>query len=272
MLLVAILFLLGALALLVGSILFIIGSFRASFLWGCLVFLIPLVVGIAASFLGLVQYDWWWMANLALQLPSLVFLFMHWDKAKNGFLLIVCGIIFYVAAFFTMTGEIKQQVGALMVQRSGQPLPPALADLLGVKSAAAAAKPGTAGASDPKPGLPDASGNPAAKPGSDSIGTAAGALDTEAQVLAVVAELNDRAAKLRARKEALKGSADQPAVAALAEEIRVFNERLKVVTAREVELKMIAAPTPTPTPGPTIPPTVVIPPSTPAASPAPKKK
>src|SRR5882757_825264 len=100
MLLVAILFLLGALTLFVGYILFVVGSFRASFLWGCLVFLIPLVAGIAAKFLNLMQYDWWWMASLAIQLPSLVFLFMHWEKAKNGFLLMVSGIVFYVAGFF----------------------------------------------------------------------------------------------------------------------------------------------------------------------------
>jgi hypothetical protein len=58
----------------------------------------------------------------------------------------------------------------------------------------------------------------------------------------------------------------------LAEDIKAFNERLKAVTARQVELKMIPAPPPSPTPGPAIPPTVVIPPSTPAPSPAPKKK
>ncbi len=268
MLIVAVLILLGALCLLVGSVLYIVGSFRASFLWGCLVFLIPLAISIAAPFLGLYQYDWWWIANLVIQLPSLAFLFMHWDKAKNGFLLIVTGWVFCAAAFFTMTNEVKQQIAALVVARSGQPLPPNVAAALGVKPTATANAPGAAGATDAKT---DAAAS-TVKPNSDSAAIPPGGLENEPQVLAAVAELNARAVKLKARKEFLKGSPDQMAVAALAEDIKVFNERLKAVTARQVELKMIPAPPPTPTPGPVIPPTVVIPPSTPTPPPAPKKK
>src|SRR5262249_54144571 len=175
-------------------------------------------------------------------------------------------------AIVSIDAETKQKM-AVWMQATGQPIPPAMSDWLGIKKAGASDKPGAPGAPGaaaaangaPAKAAPDA---PAAPPSPAALG-----LETPDQVLAAVAELNDRAAKLKARKDMLKGSADQVGLAQLADDIKSFNERLKMVTAREVELKMIPAPTPTPPPAPAIPTTVVIPQSTPApAPPSPPRK
>lgn len=295
MLLFVLLVLLGALCLLIGAIVFIVGGFRESVAWGLILLFVPILGAVAGYFLGLLQTDWWWMVNLSLHLPWLVFLFMRWEKAKSGFLLMITGLIFYAAAAFSFPAELKPALEAAIVAKTGQPVPPQLAGWLGIKPAAAGAKgatPAVAGAKvDPAAMAAKAV---AAAVGVSTITPASSApanLDTDVQVQAALAELNDRAKSLMARKEALKNSTDQPAIFALAEDIKSFNERLKAVTARQTELNQArnsaagsaavaasttpaptAAPTAAPATSPAIPPTVVIPVSTPAPTPAPKKK
>lgn len=289
MFLFGMLVLLGALCLLIGAIVFIIGGFRESAAWGLILLFVPILGPVAGYFLGILQTDWWWMVNLALHLPWLVFLFMRWEKAKSGFLLMITGIIFYAAAAFSFPTELKPALEAAIVAKTGQPVPPQLAGWLGLKSAAPGAKGAApaAGVAKVDPGAMAAKAVAAAV-GVTTIPPASSAppnLDTDAQVGAALAELNDRAKSLMTRKEALKNSTDQPAIFALAEDIKAFNERLKLVTARQAELNQArnsaagsaapaassapaptVAPTAAPATNPVIPPTVVIPAS------APKKK
>ena len=278
----AILALLGAFCIFVGFILFVVGGFRVSVLWGLIVLFLPSVLSFAAGLIGtamdLMNTSWWIGVIMFVSLlPWLVFMGLHWDKAKNGFLLYVAGCVFFAASIVSIDARTKKEFAGWLVvtaAQNGQPIPPAISDWLDIKKPAAADKPGTPGA-PVVPGVADSTaGKPAAAPvaGAAPVAAVAVGLENEAQVTAAVAELHDRAAKLKARKDLLKGSPDQLAVAALAEDIKQFNERLKVVTQRQVELKMIPAPPPTPTPGPVIPATVVIPPSTPAPTVAPKKK
>ena len=253
MALFTILLLLATLCLLMGTIVLIVGGFQQSIGWG--------------------------LAVLFLPFAGLIFLFVHWEKGKNGFLLMVAGLIFYVAAYVAMPPSAKPALAAIVAARTGQPIPTSLSGLFGAKPAAPEAKGGTpapaAGSTAPAAAFPVATAVTAPNPPAS--------LDTEAQVLAALADLNDRAKSLMARKETLKNSADQPAIFALAEDIKSYNERLKVVTTRQAELNRAktgvapassAAPTPSPAPtmapgaNPVIPSTVVIP----ASTPAPKKK
>lgn len=255
-----ILLLLGVLCLLIGSIVLIVVGFKQSIWWGLAILFIP--------------FSW------------LIFLVLHWEQGKNGFLMIVTGIIFYVAAFATMPPGAKPVIEALIAARTGQPVPPALSGYLGTKPAPADAK---GGAATPAVGKAPTSVSTVVTPvaSTPAVVTTASSLETDTQVEAALVELNDRARTLMARKESLKNSTDQPAIFALAEDIKSFNERLKVVTARQAELNqgrapgaapVAAAPAASPTPstpppaGPVIPPTVVIPAPTPALTPAPKKK
>ncbi len=295
MLLFGLLVLLGAICLLIGAIVFIIGGFRESVAWGLILLFVPILGAVAGYFLGLLQTDWWWMVNLSLHLPWLVFLFMRWEKAKSGFLLMITGLIFYAAAAFSFPAELKPALEAAIVTKTGQPIPPQLAGWLGIKPAPAGAKGATpaAGAGKVDPGAMAAKAVAAAVGVStvQPASSASASLETDAQVRAALAELNDRAKTLMARKEGLKNSTDQPAIFALAEDIKVFNERLKVVTARQAELNQArnsaagsapptaatapaptVAPTAAPASSPVIPPTVVIPASTPAPAAPPKKK
>ena len=287
----AILVLLGILSIFFGAIVYIIGGFRESVIWGLILLFLPLLLSIVGVVLGGLlgmSESTWWLATVSFVplLPWLVFLFMHWEKAKNGFLMGVAGLVFFAAAGVTMTPETKQQLAAAAVAsaaKSGQPLPPALADLLGIKPPATTAKgavPGTAaaapaGAGKVDPAAPLAKPPIATDPALAALPVAQANLETEAQVGAALAEINDRSRKLMARKEALRNSPDQPALFALAEDIKAFNERLKFVTARQSELNAgkpgasSPGPTPAATPvapsaAPAIPPTVVIPASTPA--------
>ena len=249
-----ILLLLGAFCLLIGSIVLIVGGFQQSIGWGLAIIFIPFA--------------------------SLIFLFMHWEKGKNGFLMMVAGLIFYAAAFVTMPPNAKPMIEALVAARTGQAIPASLSGLLGGKPAAPDAKAPAAGSAAPAA----STAAPAGAPGA-AVPSGPASLETEAQVLAAVAELNDRAKALKARKEALRNSVDQPAVFALAEDIKAFNERLKVVTTRQTELNQArtgvapaSAPAPSvapvvaPAANPVIPSTVVIPASTRGPSPVPKKK
>jgi hypothetical protein len=285
----AILALLGVLCIFLGFILFVVGGFRVSVLWGLIVLFLPSVLsflaGLAGSAMGLMDTSWFLgVITLLSLLPWLVFMGLHWDKAKNGFLLYLAGLVFLAASVVSIDPDTKKKIATYAVAsatQSGQPLPQAISDWLEIKKPAAPEKPGTPGTPGTAgaPGATGVSDSPAGKPvaapaaGSAPVAAAAAGLENEAQVTAAVAELHDRAAKLKTRKDLLKGSPDQLAVTALAEDIKQFNDRLKVVTQRQVELKMIPPPAPTPTPGPVIPATVVIPPSTPAPAPvAPKKK
>lgn len=251
-----ILLLLGTLCLLIGTIVLIVGGFQQSIGWG--------------------------LAVLFLPLAGLIFLFVHWEKGKNGFLLMVTGVIFYVAGYVAMPPNAKPALAAIVAARTGQPIPTSLSGLFGAKPAPPDAR---GGAPAPAAGKVGSTAPAAALPGATAVTApnAPASLDNEAQVLAAVAELNDRAKPLMGRKEALKNSADQPAIFALAEDIKAFNERLKVVTTRQAELNQAktgvapaasTAPTPSPAPtmapgaSPVIPSTVVIP----ASTPAPKKK
>ncbi len=249
-----ILLLLGAFCLLIGSIVLIVAGFQESI--------------------------WWGLAILFLPFAGLIFLFMHWERGKNGFLMMVAGIIFYAAAFVTMPPNAKPMIEALVAAKTGQPLPASLSGLLGGKPAVPDAKTPAAGTAAPAASTSAPAGAPAA-----AVSSAPATLETEAQVLAAVAELNDRAKALRARKEALRNSVDQPALFALTEDIKVFNERLKVVTTRQAELNQArtgvvpasSSPPATstvaaPPANPVIPSTVVIPAPTPGPSPVPKKK
>lgn len=74
-----ILVLLGLVALLVGGVTYIIAAFRTSVLWG-----------LGVLFFGPV---------------SLVFLFLHWSKAKQPFYLQLWGIGFIIAASLLADGQ-----------------------------------------------------------------------------------------------------------------------------------------------------------------------
>lgn len=267
---------LGAICCFVGFILFVVAGFRVSVLWGLIALFLPFLLSfggnILGAILGLSGTPWWfWLTQIVFFLPWIVLMAMHWDKAKNGFMMYFAGVVFFAAAIVSIDAESKQKI-AVFLQASGQPIPGAMADWLGIKKAGAATdKPGTAGAPNGSPGAAGAGLDKATSDASALPVAVATGLETQEQVLAAVAELNDRAAKLKARKDMLKGSPDQLALNQLTADIKAFNERLKVVTAREVELKMIPAPTPTPPPAPAIPTTVVIPQSTPTPPP-PKKK
>src|SRR5476651_1545596 len=140
MFLFGILILLGALCLLIGAIVFIIGGFRESIAWGLILLFLP-ILGVAAGyFLGLLQTNWWWIVNLSLHIPWVVFLIMRWEKAKSGFLMMVAGIIFYVAASFSIPTELKPALEAGIVAQTGQPVPPQIAGWLGLKPGAPGAK------------------------------------------------------------------------------------------------------------------------------------
>ncbi len=69
----------GSLVVLVGSILFLIAAFRESILWGlgCL-FISPL---------------------------SLIFLIVHWSKAKNAFFVQVIGLLLMAAGYYLGGGH-----------------------------------------------------------------------------------------------------------------------------------------------------------------------
>ena len=267
---------LGGLCIFVGGILFIVGGFRVSVVWGLVALFLPALLFFAAKIggasFGMGDASWWLpLCILLLFLPWVCLMALHWDKAKNGFLMCFAGLVFWAAGLVSADAQSKQQI-TVWWRATGYPIPQFASDWLGIKPAAT-----TAG----KPGSPN--GGPDAQAGSGGnakpadaptapVATEPTGLETQEQVLAAVAELNDRATKLRARKELMRGSPDQMAQAQLAEEIKAFNDRLKLVTAREVELKMIPPPSPTPPPAPAIPTTVVIPASTPAPTPTPKKK
>src|SRR5262249_3842919 len=147
-----------------------------------------------------------------------------------GFMMYFAGVVFYAAAIVSIDADTKQKM-AVWMQATGQPIPPAMADWLGIKKAASTDKPGAPGATGTaaNPGAAPASATPDVTAAPASAATLG--LETPEQVLAAVAELNDRAAKLKARKDMLKGSADQVGLAQLAEDIKAFNERLRAVTA-----------------------------------------
>ncbi len=142
----ALLALLGVLCLLVGFVLFVIGGFRVSVLWGLIVLFLPTVLSFAAGFIGaatdLVNASWWiWFAILLSFLPWFAFMALHWEKAKNGFLMYFAGMVFFAAAVISIDADTKQKLaaGALAyAAKSGQPLPPAISDWLGIKKPAVA--------------------------------------------------------------------------------------------------------------------------------------
>src|SRR5258708_32225061 len=185
----AILALLGGFCLFVGFIVFIIGGFRVSVLWGLTVLFLPGLLTFGASILGamleLTNLSWWLgVVLLIFFLPWVVFISMHWEKAKNGILLYVAGIGFFVAAGVSIAPKEKEQIAAVMVAKSGQALPPAVADWLGVKPAASTDKPGTAGGAGAKPGRPAPPGGPGGKPGGGAQARPrAGGVGTEGQGL-----------------------------------------------------------------------------------------
>ena len=150
-----ILALLGVLCLLVGFVLFVVGGFRVSVVWGLVVLFLPTILSFAGGFVGaaldLVNTSWWiGVAILVSFLPWLAFMSMHWDKAKNGFLLYAAGIVFFAAALVSIDAGTKQKIAAVALAssaKSGQPLPPAISDWLGIKKPAATAdQPGPAAA------------------------------------------------------------------------------------------------------------------------------
>ncbi|MEQ1858937.1 MAG: hypothetical protein ABMA13_03275 [Chthoniobacteraceae bacterium] len=66
---------LGAITAAVGGIMLLIAAFRESVLWG--------------------------LAYLLLPLAGLVFIVMHWDKSRRGFLLNLAGVCVVIAGFFS---------------------------------------------------------------------------------------------------------------------------------------------------------------------------
>ena len=105
-----------------------------------------------------------------------------------------------------MTNEVKQQIAALVVARSGQPLPPNVAAALGVKPTATANAPGAAGATDAKT---DAAAS-TVKPNSDSAAIPPGGLENEAQVTAAVGTQRS-GGQTEGEKGILRGSPDHSA-------------------------------------------------------------
>ncbi len=217
---VALLIVLGVIILIIGWIVVIVAGFRVSFGWGAAALFPP---------------GW------------LLFALLRWNKARDGVVIVVVGMLLPMAAFYLLVpvddrDKFLSDARARLEQlRAPDPF------------AAAPGKPGSPTAGGPQkqslPPIPQtqvldfSSVGGAAAPTDVAIRTPStvvaptqGLLETEAQVTAALAELTKLSTALSGRKEQFKGTTNTAELLILKSEIDAYNKRLTEVRTAEVRL------------------------------------
>lgn len=216
---------LGIIILFVGIIVFIVSAFRVSLVWGFCVLFLP----------G----------------AGLIFLLLHWAKARDGFIIVLVGIgLPLAAARLLLVAEDREKMATDVrewvtnyVASITSPDPFAAKSKDKDQPDGAAKKPPPA---IPQTQVLDFSSVGGAQAPTDVgirtpitvVAPTAGLLENDVQVTAAMAELTQRGKELSRRKEEMK-NASQAEIIMLRTDIESYNKRLTEVKAAEMRLFQI---------------------------------